>query len=164
MQYSRVTNVRQTYKATEESFYTLELPSPPCEWRWPRQWRRGRSSRVAPSTRSPAHQPWQKESCKFNLWLKDRTSNPKSIMRTIFFRVFRRLPVNAGEIEQLGLLKENNQNGKHLFSREMFFKYGFKWRQKYETSIPPPLKWRSSTGLVVRHVRRERSYFRQRGE
>ena len=121
MQYSRDTNVRQTYKATEESFYTLELPSPPCEWRWPRQWRRGRSSRVAPSTRSPAHQPWQKESCKFNLWLKDRTSNPKSIMRTIFFRVFRRLPVNAGEIVQLGLLKENIQNGKHLLSGEKFF-------------------------------------------
>ena len=34
--------------------------------------------------------------------------------------------MNAGEIEQLGLLKENNQNGKHLFSREMFFKNGFK--------------------------------------
>ena len=36
-------------------------------------------------------------------------------MRTIFFRVLRRRPVNAGEIEQLGLLKENNRNGKHLF-------------------------------------------------
>ena len=54
--------------------------------------------------------------------VKDRTSNPKSIMRTIFFRVFRRRPVNAGESVQLGLLKENIQNGKHLFSREMFFK------------------------------------------
>ena len=47
--------------------------------------------------------------------VKDRTSNPKSIMRTIFFRVFRRRPVNAGESVQLGLLKENIQNGKHLF-------------------------------------------------
>ena len=154
----------QTYNTTEKLIYTLELCSPPCGWRWPRQWRPGRSSRAAPVMRSPAHQPWRKESCKFNLWLKDRTSNPKSIMRTIFFRVFRRLPVNAGEIVQLGLLKENNQNGKHLFSREMFFKNGFKWRQRYVTSIPLPWKWRSSTGLVVRHVRRERGYFRQGGE